>query len=83
MLNNTAIQGNAFYSLNFDKINKMTVWTTIDDRLPNIKDQCSNFKRDNRQLMVVVLPLPFGPSKPNISPFFTSNDKLSKALNLP
>lgn len=32
------------------------------------------------QFIVVVLPLPFGPNNPSISPFFTSKDKLSTAF---
>ena len=33
--------------------------------------------------MVVVLPAPLGPSRPNIAPFGTSSDRLSTALKRP
>lgn len=33
------------------------------------------------QFIVVDLPLPFGPSNPNISPSCTSKDRLSIAFN--
>ena len=43
--------------------------------LENIK-----FSKDNIQLIVVDLPLPFGPSSPKISPSCTSNVKSFIAL---
>ena len=41
----------------------------------------SKLSNDNKQFIVVDLPLPLGPSNPNISPSFTLNDKLSTALS--
>ena len=37
------------------------------------------FNKDKIALIVVDLPLPFGPNNPKISPAFTSKDKLSTA----
>ena len=39
-----------------------------------------NDTNDSIELIVVLLPDPFGPSNPNISPLYTSKDKLSIAF---
>ena len=48
--------------------------------MPNIFICPSAFISDNTLFIVVVLPLPFGPKSPRISPLFTSKDKLSMAF---